>query len=770
MPPPPAAPPAAPAVRSLRATPDPAPREATPVVRRSRTGRPRPTRPRPTPPRPTRRRRLRLGPGRTGRRLLAAAVAGGALLTLAVPAVRAAALPTALPGPAAATPTFPAPCTPDVGGPGGCQPGPVPSLPGPGLPVPSTTTSPTPPTTGPSAPTTELPGASRPPTPRPTAPAPTPLPTPTTPLPTTVEPPQVDQPGGVTGWIARGISSAISGFFRGLVTSALNPLLDLLGRTLLSTPTLDQLPRVGQLWESGRQFTVAAYVLLVIIGGITVMAHETVQTRYSIKEIGPRIVVGFLAANLSLLLSGKAIAFANAASAAALGDGVNPESAAGTLTNLVAASLRTDSGLFLVFLGLALAGLLVALLVGYVVRVALTVALIAAAAPALACFATPFTEPVARWWCRAFAGVLAIQIGQSIALAAAVRVFFAPGGWTVFGPSTDGLVNLLVTLALIYILVKIPFWVLHQVQAGGGRSFVGSLVRGFLAYKAFGLVRGGSRRGTGGGAGGGAGNGGGRRPPRPGPRAPLAQRPRPRPAGPGAGRGGVDPYERVRADRTGQTLLPLAGLRRVARPASRTASGPAAGPRPAGPLSGSQRPGSRPRAAAGGQLRLPADGTWPEQRPVLLPDGQYRLPIPVTRVRRPTPAVPAAPPGAARTRSRAGRGRQLEIPFDPYDRLRPRRGGQYPLPLAGLARVPRPIPPATAAPPAPASAGSVLAGRRAARGRQLALPLDLPAQAAPSRAAPSRAAPLRTVPPRPPGAAALPVRNQSRRVGGGEPR
>jgi hypothetical protein len=40
-----------------------------------------------------------------------------------------------------------------------------------------------------------------------------------------------------------------------------------------------------------------AYVLLV--------GHETVQTSYSIKEIAPQLVLGFVAANASLLLVGR---------------------------------------------------------------------------------------------------------------------------------------------------------------------------------------------------------------------------------------------------------------------------------------------------------------------------------------------------------------------------------------------------------------------------------------------------------------------------------
>lgn len=660
-------------------------------------------------------RRVRRG---VRRRLLAGAVVGSVALVLAVPAVRAAALPSAEPAPA---PTFPAPCSPGVGGPGGCLPGPTQSLPG--LPSPRPTPTTAPPTAGPTAPSgpTGPRGTGSPSTgsgPPATAPTSTPTPTP-------VVPPEVDQPGGVSGWIARGISAAISGFFRGLVVSALTPLLNLLGRTLLTTPTPDQLPRVGELWESGRQFTVAAYVLLVLIAGITVMAHETLQTRYGIKEIAPRVVVGFLAANLSLLVCGQAIRFANAASTAALGDGIDPNSAATTLSTLIASPLAGADGLFLILLGLVLGGMLVALLVGYVVRVALTVCLLAAAAPAVACYGTPWTEGVARWWGRAFLGVLAIEVVQSVALVTAVRVFFAPGGWTAFGPNADGLVNLIVALALVYILIKIPFWVLQQVRAGGGRPFVGSLVRGFIAYKAFGVLRGrGARPGPSGRAPSGSG-GSPAGPPGPGPGRPrpgggpagAGTRPRPRPGGGGA----KGPYARVRANADGQTLLPLGPLHRGRLPAN--------GPPPAATGStaaatSAETSLARRRPVRGRQLMLPLDRRWPEDRPVLQADGQYRLPITVTRVRRPRPAVVDSAAGngavgrrvsladsrvAAVATPRSPAGRQLPLSMDilaspgrgvPPARTSPRAAPQ-PLVSAPPSRGPAPGGPARLAGPPP---------------------------------------------------------------------
>jgi 3-keto-L-gulonate-6-phosphate decarboxylase len=52
--------------------------------------------------------------------------------------------------------------------------------------------------------------------------------------------------GGIVGWITSGITSAINSFFRGLVTAALDPLLDLLGKTLLTTPMPSQIPAIGE--------------------------------------------------------------------------------------------------------------------------------------------------------------------------------------------------------------------------------------------------------------------------------------------------------------------------------------------------------------------------------------------------------------------------------------------------------------------------------------------------------------------------------------------
>ncbi|WP_425426288.1 hypothetical protein [Actinokineospora terrae] len=479
---------------------------------------------------------------------------------------------------------------------------------------------------------------------------------------------------GITDPVAC-VTEAINALFRGIVTEALNPLLDLLSRTLLTTPMPDSLPRLGELWDNSWQILLIAYGLLVLIAGVIAMSYQTLQTRHSIKELAPRLVVGFLSGALSLWVATKGIQIANALVAAIMGGGVDANTAGQTLRNLVIGSL--NGGLWIIFIGLFLAGMLIALLITYVVRVALTLLLIGGAPLALMFHALPQTEGIGYWWWKAYGGCLAIQIGQSLTLITGVKVFLAPGGFTVFGPTVSGLVNLLVALSLMYILFKIPFWVLGSIRGGGGRSLIGGLIKGFLAYKTFGLL--------------GGGGGGGRR--------------GPRPTGSG-GRGGggdggqLDPYKSTRATSSGQLMLPLPGIRRTRPTAAKK----------------TPRPAATPGAGQGRQLALPLGEDWPENKPVLGRDGQYRLPLDV----RPTPASPTPPPAADPGVPRAARKRasQPELPFDPYQGNRPTSTGQYPLPLDGVRRVPRPPTP-TPTPPAPPTTPT-----RRPRATQPELPFD----------------------------------------------
>src|SRR5215470_10660157 len=83
------------------------------------------------------------------------------------------------------------------------------------------------------------------------------------------------------------IRYAIDNWFRGLVIAAWNPILDLLGHTLLATPDVTRSGRVASIWSMNAGIANAVFVLFVVAGGAVVMSHDTLQTRHTLKEIAP---------------------------------------------------------------------------------------------------------------------------------------------------------------------------------------------------------------------------------------------------------------------------------------------------------------------------------------------------------------------------------------------------------------------------------------------------------------------------------------------------
>jgi hypothetical protein len=156
---------------------------------------------------------------------------------------------------------------------------------------------------------------------------------------------------------------AASTLFAAVVAAGLNPLLDLLGKTLLTTPEPEQLPGLGAIWVGSWHILLTSYVVIVLLAGLIIMSYQTLQARYTVKEIAPRLVIGFLAGTLSLFLATKGIQIANAVSAAVLSDGTDPAEMTRSLITMVQGSLH-GGGLFLGILGLGLVAMLLVLIAG----------------------------------------------------------------------------------------------------------------------------------------------------------------------------------------------------------------------------------------------------------------------------------------------------------------------------------------------------------------------------------------------------------------------
>ncbi|MTD58154.1 hypothetical protein [Amycolatopsis pithecellobii] len=394
------------------------------------------------------------------------------------------------------------------------------ATPGPEIPLPSPPPAPTPvpPRVNPSVPLPLPPNpdlgwpSEIPPPPNPGGPPPTwnpPIPPPSSssvqPPPIVVDPnhpvappppPQQQEPqpqSGATdcGWldIVCKAGQAINTWFTNLVTSAMDPVLDLVGRTSMTTPDLAGNPQISQLWDITRWVANSLFILFVVVGGIVVASHETLQTRVTVKETLPRIVVGFIAVNASLSLIGLAISFVNG-----IATGILSGDSSGGITTGVKVEIHRQleqGGIFMILVALVVLILAVVLLALYVLRLTVTIVIVVAGPLALVCHSSPYSEGIAKLWWRALFGVLAIQILQAITLIVFVKVFFVqgtsgPGASQLLGVS-GGLMNLVISVVLLFILIKIPSWVMQQVGLGG-RSAIASIVKYALLAKGMGVL------------------------------------------------------------------------------------------------------------------------------------------------------------------------------------------------------------------------------------------------------------------------------------------
>ena len=253
------------------------------------------------------------------------------------------------------------------------------------------------------------------------------------------------------------VCNAINDWFRNLVADALPSLLDLVGKTVFATPDVSAPGRARDLWLVSMGVANGLFVLVVVIGGIAVMGNETVQTSYTLKEALPRIVVGWVGANLSLWAVGEMVRLANAASLTFLGSArTDRDVAAEGLKTLTLEPLGKNGPLPVTLLLLVVVVLAVGILAMYVVRVANVVVLTVAAPLLIAAYALPRGEGAARLWWRALCGCLLVQVGQSLMLASALRVLFDSDGQRALGIPGGALMDVVVVGCLFWGMLTLP--------------------------------------------------------------------------------------------------------------------------------------------------------------------------------------------------------------------------------------------------------------------------------------------------------------------------
>jgi hypothetical protein len=312
----------------------------------------------------------------------------------------------------------------------------------------------------------------------------------------------------MTGWIKDLISGLIGAVLDALTSAtqaALNWVLGLLSATVFSSPNVTALPQVTYVAGHAQLAANACMALIVMVAGILVMTHGGVQERYSLKDLLPRMVIGFVAANMALPIVSVVIAGANALTNVLAGDSFTSQDSFDQIRRVVF-DTTTDPAMFIVALVLRELALwmLIGLVITWLGRLSVLLVVAGTGPVALMCHALPQTEPLAHIWWRSLVGCLAVQVLQAVTLHMAVATLLSSdANLPALGLPHDptGLLNMLIACFLLWLVIRIPKWVARNFggTAGRGVSLLGSVVRVVLVQQALRAVglRGGTLLGRG---------------------------------------------------------------------------------------------------------------------------------------------------------------------------------------------------------------------------------------------------------------------------------
>ncbi len=257
----------------------------------------------------------------------------------------------------------------------------------------------------------------------------------------------------------------------------------LIAQGMLISPDVTVLPQVQALAGKSTVVVDTVFVLAFLAAGVlTMTTGGGERSRYTVKDLMPRLIVGFIAAHFSQLLASRAIGLANGLTRA-LGPGDTDKTGAldAIKTHVDDAAGGSVTPMLFAVLVAIIAVLVASTVLGLLTRFSVLLVLAAVAPLALACHALPQTEPVARIWWKAFGGCLITPVLQAFTLQA--------GQWMLedsahllpeLGIPNDpgGVINLFIVVVLLWTTTRIPGLVRRYVTHGGNaRNPLGAVVR-----------------------------------------------------------------------------------------------------------------------------------------------------------------------------------------------------------------------------------------------------------------------------------------------------
>ena len=252
------------------------------------------------------------------------------------------------------------------------------------------------------------------------------------------------------------VIDAINGWLQSLAQHLARPALQAAGNLLFQTPQLDGIPEVGHSWGLVRDSVDALFVIALIAAGVMVMAAGGTNARYSAKALVPRIALAAIASNTSLMICGGLIRLDNALVGGLLGSDPGLTTF-GQLAALVQGSHAEDQVVGSL-VGLAAAVLAIMLVALYIGRDLVLLVATVLSPLALATYALPQTDEIARTWWRVYSALLFVQVIQAVLVEVGMQLV-SHTDW-LGGPASD-LTSGLVIITLLYLLFKLPFAAYH---------------------------------------------------------------------------------------------------------------------------------------------------------------------------------------------------------------------------------------------------------------------------------------------------------------------
>lgn len=273
---------------------------------------------------------------------------------------------------------------------------------------------------------------------------------------------------GLVGWLAEKVGDLLGGLLAFLTSS------------IFVSPDVTVLPQVQSIAGNSALVVNACFILAIIVVGIATMAGDSVQMRYGLKELLPRLVVGFVLSAFAVPLTAVLIDIANTLTMSMAGTSA-PTTEAVTFVRARLASAMTDqtNGLLMVIIGLLIVVLMFMLVGSWLVRIGVLAVLAGIAPVALACYATPWTQGAAQLWWRTLLGCLTTPTLQAVAFSGGINLLIDPEANLpiLLGLPGSDAVNLMLVIVVLWVTIKIPEMMRRYVTRAGSPNIGGVLLR-----------------------------------------------------------------------------------------------------------------------------------------------------------------------------------------------------------------------------------------------------------------------------------------------------